>query len=148
MDGEAVDIQAVVNKIQNQMAGLMKALGTSEVPANVHGTSALPDDVREAHALNTLQGGPSAILGLHLGGLSAHLTRLNIMAEKQLALSSIEMGSGVSTAEESRSKQKILTGSDVADQLNKLSAGIAELQQWIKAAGTTPPVTVSSPEKE
>lgn len=114
----------------------------AEEAANVNVTSALPDDIRESVAvsnLKTLGEALSASITLSVQNAVSHQQRVNAIAEGALQawtknMSEVDPIQAVSTL-------KTLTGNDLAQQLAQLSAAIAQIQQGIKGAQTTPPPT-------
>jgi len=74
-----------------------------------------------------------------MGNSVSHGKRLDILAETALA-KAIE---GIQTldAETAIATQKLLSGNDLAQQLASLGSAIAQIQQSMKGAGNTPPVT-------
>lgn len=94
-----------------------------EAPANVNATSALPDDVREALAvenLKTVAGAPAVMQNLALANAVSHQQAMN-------AISQAATGK--------------IVESIIATSPSEGGAAIAALQQLMKGAQTTPPVT-------
>lgn len=94
-----------------------------EEPSNVHVTSALPDDIREALAVEnvkTVGGAPAVLQNLSLANAVAHQQAMN-------AISQAATGK--------------IVESIIATSPSEGGVDIAGLQQLLKGAQTTPPVT-------
>jgi hypothetical protein len=72
----------------------------------------------------------------------SHSKRLDILAETYLARA-LKLASEVDPAE-AAATLKLLSGNDIAATLANLSAVVGQVQQVVKAAQTTPPVTATS----
>lgn len=110
----------------------------AEEAANVHVTSALPDDIRESVAVNNIKtlGESVAFWTNALMQEYVASTRSTSIIRERLLKSVVE-----TDPTESVAIQKVLSGNDLAQQLGQLGTIIAQLQQAMKGAQTTPPVT-------
>ena len=82
---------------------------------------------------------PAFYASMGMANAVAHQNRLNILAES--ALNQALKGQNELDPVESLGLVKGLTGNDLAKQIADLSAVIASIQQQMKGANTTPPVT-------
>ncbi len=98
-------------------------MAEAEAPANVNVTSALPDDIREGLAVENIKtiAGATAFYAAQMhGNKVSHQNRLDMIAEAAVG--------------------KIVE-SIIATSPNEGGVDIAALQQLMKGAQTTPPVT-------
>lgn len=95
----------------------------AEAPSNVNATSALPDDIRESVAvdnLKTIAGAYAAYSANAFGNHVSHQKRLDILAEKALAVSVGTLDD--LKPEEARSISRMMSGNDLGQQLAQLRA--------------------------
>lgn len=69
----------------------------------------------------------------------SHQKRLDILAEQYLAKAM--KGADEVDPSEAAATLKLLTGNDLANTMSALGTAIAQIQQLVKGAQTTPPVT-------
>ena len=109
-------------KVSGLLLELQAALRPlAEAPSNVNATSALPDDIRESVAvdnLKTIAGAYAAYSANAFGNHVSHQKRLDILAEKTLAVSLGKMDD--LTPEEARSISRVMSGNDLGQQLAQL----------------------------
>lgn len=116
-----------------------------ESPANVNITSALPDDIRESVAsvnLKVLGEQTAALSNLAFANAVSHQNRMNVLAEAVVGRIAKDMAEV--DPSESVAIQKLLSGNDLAQNLSALGSAIAQIQQLVKGAQTTPPVTAGT----
>src|SRR3972149_6560938 len=88
--------------------------------------------------IKTIAGAPAFYAAQAMGNAVAHQNRIAVLAETALA-QSIKLLTEIDPAE-SVSVLKMLSGNDLAQQLSALGSAVAQVQQIVKGAQTTPPV--------
>ncbi len=90
--------------------------------------------------LKTVGDASAHSMALAMQNAVAHQNRMNVIAEA--AIGNVTKRLTEADPIEAISAQKLMSGNDLGQQLAQLLAALASNQQGVKAAGTTPPVTV------